>query len=51
MPSIYEGLGLPVIEGFANGIPVLASDIEVFCEIWKDAIENIEPTNVQSLIS
>ena len=50
MPSIEEGLGLPVIEGFATGIPVVASDIEVFREIGKDAIEYIEPMNVQSLI-
>ncbi len=50
MPSIEEGLGLPVIEGFATGIPVVASDIEVFHEIGKDAVEYIDPMNVQSLI-
>ena len=50
MPSIEEGLGLPLIEGFATGIPVVASNIEVFREIGKDAIEYIEPRSVQSLI-
>jgi len=50
MPSIDEGLGLPIIEGFATGIPVVASDIEVFHEIGKDAVEYINPLDVQSLI-
>ena len=50
MPSIEEGLGLPIIEGFATGIPVVASDIEVFHEIGKDAVEYINPLDVQSLI-
>ena len=50
MPSIEEGLGLPVIEGFATGIPVAASNIEVFREIGKDAVEYIDPMDVQSLM-
>ena len=50
MSSIEEGLGLPLIEGFATGIPVVASDIEVFHEIGKDAVEYIDPMNVQPLI-
>jgi len=49
MPSIEEGLGLPVVEGFATGIPVVASDIEVFHEVGRNAIECIDPTDVQSL--
>ena len=50
MPSIEEGLGLPVVEGFTTGIPVVASDIEVFHEIGRDAVEYINPMDVQSLI-
>jgi len=50
MPSMEEGLGLPVVEGFATGVPVVASDIEVFHEIGKYAIEYINPLEVQSLI-
>ncbi len=50
MPSIEEGLGLPVVEGFTTGIPVVASDIEVFHEIGGDAVEYINPTDVKSLI-
>ena len=33
MPSKYEGFGLPIIEAFSSGIPVIASDIPVFREI------------------
>lgn len=32
VPSIYEGFGLPVIEAFSLGCPVIASDIPVFHE-------------------
>jgi glycosyltransferase involved in cell wall biosynthesis len=35
IPSTYEGFGLPVLEAFSSGIPVVASDIEVFNEISK----------------
>jgi glycosyltransferase involved in cell wall biosynthesis len=33
MPSVYEGFGLPVLEGLAAGRPVLASDIPAHREI------------------
>lgn len=33
MPSMYEGFGLPVLEGMAAGRPVLASDIPAHREI------------------
>ncbi len=36
-PSLYEGYGIPVIEAFASGIPVILSDIPVFNEIAQDA--------------
>ncbi|MEM0136744.1 MAG: glycosyltransferase family 1 protein [Thermoplasmatales archaeon] len=50
MPSLEEGLGLPVIEAFATGLPVVASDIEIFHEIGEDAIEYINPMDVESLV-
>lgn len=36
-PSIYEGFGLPMLESFASGVPVLAADIPVFREIGHSA--------------
>ncbi|MFH1377717.1 MAG: glycosyltransferase family 1 protein [Planctomycetota bacterium] len=37
LPSIAEGFGLPVIEAFAAGVPVLCSDIPVLREVGGDA--------------
>src|SRR5579875_1948751 len=37
LPSSYEGFGIPLAEGLAAGIPVVASDIEVFHEVAGDA--------------
>ncbi len=35
-PSRYEGFGLPIIEAHERGLPVIASDIEVFREVGGD---------------
>lgn len=37
-PSKAEGFGLPIIESLACGTPVIANDIPVFKEIYKDNI-------------
>ncbi len=42
-PSKDEGLGYPVIEAFAAGLPVVASDIEVMREIAGNAGILVEP--------
>ena len=33
IPSVYEGFGLPIIEAFSLGCPVIASNIPVFREV------------------
>lgn len=35
--SSYEGFGLPALEAMASGIPVIASDIEIFREVTGKA--------------
>ncbi len=37
-PSLYEGFGLPILEAFACGCPVIASNCEVFKEIGHDSV-------------
>jgi alpha-1,3-rhamnosyl/mannosyltransferase len=36
-PSLYEGFGLPVLEGFANGVPVVTSPNGSLKEVAGDA--------------
>lgn len=53
MPSLYEGLGLPVLEGVAHGKPVACSDVSVFREIphFKQALYAFNPFDVQDIAS
>lgn len=44
-PSLYEGFGSPLIEAFSVGLPVAASDIEVFREIAGDSVKYFDPNN------
>lgn len=64
-PSLSEGFGLTGVEAMSSGLPVLASDIAIFREIYQDgalyfnpyssksfvkAIEDLTPTKQASLI-
>ena len=35
--SVFEGFGIPLLEAFHSGVPVIASDIDVFGEVAGDA--------------
>ncbi len=37
-PSVAEGFGIPIVEGLASGLTVLASDINCFKEVGGEAI-------------
>ncbi len=47
-PSLYEGFGLPVLEGLATGRPVLASDIAAHREVCGGQAELIPPRDVDA---
>lgn len=42
-PSFIEGFGIPLIEAFTLGLPVIASDLPVFHEIAGDIPEYLDP--------
>jgi glycosyltransferase involved in cell wall biosynthesis len=48
-PSLYEGFGLPAIEGMAAGVPVIASDIPVMREICGTAAMLVDTTRTDVL--
>lgn len=47
--SLYEGFGLPIIEAFASGTPVITSNITSMPEIAGDAALLIDPNNIASI--
>jgi len=42
-PSLAEGFGYPIAEAISIGLPVVASDIQVFHEIAEDAAILVQP--------
>jgi glycosyltransferase involved in cell wall biosynthesis len=48
-PSLSEGFGLPGIEAMKAGTLVLASDIPVFKEIYKDNVIYFDPLDFTSI--
>ena len=48
-PSKYEGFGLPVVEAFACGTPVLTSNNSSLGEIAKGAAVLVDPFNIEDI--
>ena len=50
-PTKNEGFGLPVIEAYQHGTPVLASDIPVLREVGGELADYFDNTSVDSLVA
>lgn len=48
-PSLYEGFGLPILEGFASGIPVITSSTTSIPEVAGNAACYIDPLDVNDI--
>lgn len=49
IPSLFEGFGLPVLEGMARGCPVICSDLPVLHEVAGDAAVYFDPRALRSI--
>lgn len=49
LPSLHEGFGLPVLEAFAAGTPVVASNAGAIPEVAGDAAILVDPPDVGAL--
>ncbi len=50
-PSLYEGFGIPNLEAFAFGCPVICSDIPVFREVCEQAAIYFNPQQEADLLT
>lgn len=48
-PSLYEGFGMPILEAFSCGSPVICSNSSSLPEIAGEAAEYFDPKNLQSI--
>lgn len=48
-PSLYEGFGLPILEGMACGTPVITSKISSMPEVGGPAAFYVDPYNVDEI--
>ncbi len=49
LPSLYEGFGLPVLEAFAAGTPVITSNTTALPEVARDAALLVDPEDASNI--
>ena len=47
--SLYEGFGLPILDSFACGVPVVTSNVSSMPEIGGDAAIYVDPYDVEAI--
>lgn len=50
-PSLMEGYGLPGLEALMLGVPLVASNIPVYREVYASRAHYFDPTSVRSLVA
>ena len=48
-PSLYEGFGIPILEAFSSGCPVMASNVTSIPEVGGDAALYFDPLSVSAM--
>lgn len=47
--SLYEGFGLPILDSFACGLPVITSNVSAMPEVGGEAAIYVDPMNVDDI--
>ena len=51
MPSLYEGFGLPIVEAFSQGTPVVTSNKGAMSEVAGRAAIGVDPLDIEDISS
>ncbi len=49
LPSLYEGFGMQILEGFAAGVPVATSNLSSMPEVAGDAAIYFDPKDIRDI--
>jgi glycosyltransferase involved in cell wall biosynthesis len=50
-PSLFEGIGMPVLEAMQYGLPVISSNAACLPEVGGDAALYFDPTRVEAIVA